>query len=68
MHVAYRNKKILQKEAGRISRSSLEKLLRKIKRGYPILYEEVGSQNVRKILKIVLAGERKNALQNHLEK
>jgi hypothetical protein len=50
MHIAYRNKKLLQDEAGRMSRASLTKLVRKIKRTYPVLYKEVGAKNVRKIL------------------
>jgi hypothetical protein len=53
MQVVYRNKKLLEKAEKEKHRISLIRIAKKIKRLYPMLYEEVGSKNVRKILRAV---------------
>ena len=54
MQVIYRNKKFLERTVKKKHRISLTKISERIKRLYPMLYKEVGSKNVRKILKAVL--------------
>ena len=56
MQVVYRSKILLQKKAKERKNKNkifLENLVGKIKQKYPMLYAEVGSKNVKQILKVV---------------
>jgi hypothetical protein len=60
MQVVYRNKTLLDDAEKQRHRISLLRIARKIKRLYPMLYEEVGSKNVRRILQVVFGGNNKD--------
>lgn len=64
MQVVFRNKKLLEKSEKEKHRLALIKFDDKIKRLYPMLYEEVGSKNVRKILRAVFRSSKKNKVED----